>query len=189
MKSKAPRRPLQRIGKAAGLGLVSILALLVGLAVVPGLIGFHPVVVLSGSMVPTLNVGDVAVTRAVIPAELKIGDVVTYRANSGFITHRIIDIEETPTRRLLQTQGDANATPDTNLIPASAVVAKLSYRIPRIGFLMNFADTPMGMILLIAGPVVAMLLMWARDYDRKRSKKTQAEQPPVTVPVGEGEGA
>ena len=188
MKSEAPRRHLNGIAKATALGLVSILALLVGLAVVPGVIGYHPVGVLSGSMVPTLNVGDVAVTRAAAPAELKIGDVVTFRANSGFITHRIIDIEESPGGRLLRTQGDANATPDTELIPASAVVAKLSYRIPRIGFIMNFADTDMGMISLIAGPLVLLLLMWAREYDKKRSRKSRTEQAPVTVSVGEGKG-
>ena len=187
MKSQSSRRRLQSIGKAASLGLVTVLAVLVGLAVVPGVIGYHPVVVLSGSMVPTLNVGDVAVTRAAAPAELKIGDVVTFRANSGFITHRIIDIEESPDGRLLRTQGDANATPDTELIPASAVVAKLSYRIPRIGFIMNFADTEMGMISLIAGPVVLLLLMWAREYDRKRSNKIKTRRVHSAVTVGEEE--
>ena len=188
MKSEASRRRLQRVGKAAGLVLISVLVLLVGLAVVPGVIGFHPVVVLSGSMVPALNVGDVAVTRAVLPAELKVGDVVTFRANSGFITHRIIGIEESQGGLRFKTQGDANATPDTELIPASAVVAKLSYRIPRIGFIMNFADTDLGMISLIAGPLVLLLLMWAREYDRKRSKESQTGQARATVSVGERKG-
>ena len=185
MKSEAPRRRLHKIGKATALGLVSILAFLVGLAVLPGVIGFHPVVVLSGSMVPALNVGDVAVTRAAAPAELQIGDVITFRAHSGFITHRIIGIEESVDGPRFRTQGDANVTPDTELVPASAVVAKLSYRIPRIGFLMSFADTDIGMILLIAGPVALLLLMWARDYDRKRSRKGQA---PAAVSAGEGKG-
>ena len=188
MKSKAKRGRLGRIGKAAALGLVSLLAVLVGLAVVPGVIGFPPVVVLSGSMVPTLDVGDVAITRAAVPAELKVGDVITFRANSGYIPHRITAIEETPDGRLFKTKGDANATPDTERIRDSAVVAKLSYRIPRIGFLMNFADTGMGMGLLIAGPVALLLLMWARDYDKKRSKKSKTEQAQVTVPASAGEG-
>ena len=46
-------------------------ALLVALAILPGMIGYHPVVVVSGSMEPSLGIGDVAVTKAVDPHTLK----------------------------------------------------------------------------------------------------------------------
>ena len=163
----------------------SAIALLVGLAVLPGMIGFHPVVVLSGSMVPTLNVGDVAVTRAAVTSQLVIGDVITYRAGSGLITHRIIDIEESPSGRLFYTQGDANATPDSQPTPEAAVVAELAYRIPRIGFMMGLADSQTGMLLFIGGPAAILLLMWAKDWDKKRARNRQA---PSVVQTDEAEG-
>ena len=172
-------------GQAGTLAAVSAIALLVGLAVLPGIIGYHPVVVLSGSMVPALNVGDVAVTRAAVPSQLEVGDVITYRSGSGLTTHRIIEIEESPDGRLFHTQGDANATPDSEATPEAAVVAKLAYRIPRIGFMMGLADSQTGMFLFIGGPAAILLLMWARDWDRKRASNRQAHS---AVQTGEAEG-
>ena len=48
---------------------------------------------------------------------------------------------------------------------------------------MNVADTEVGMISLIAGPSVLLLLMWAREYDKKRSRKikTRLVHPAMTV--------
>ena len=185
MQIAASSRWVRLAGQAATLVAASAIALLVGLAVLPGMVGFHSVVVLSGSMVPTLNVGDVAVTKAAVTSQLVVGDVITYRAGSGLITHRIIDIEESPDGRLFHTQGDANASPDTHPTPEAAVVAKLAYRIPRVGFLMGLADTQTGMFLFIGGPAAILLLMWAKDWDKKRAKNKQA---PSAVQTGEAEG-
>ena len=185
MRNASSRRWVQLAGQAGTLAAASGIALLVALAVLPGLIGYHPVVVLSGSMVPTLNVGDVAVTRAAVPSQLEVGDVITYRSGSGLITHRIIDIEESPNGRLFHTQGDANATPDSQPTPEAAVVAELAYRIPRIGFMMGIADSQTGMFLFIGGPAAILLLMWAKDWDKKRARNRQAPSP---VQTDEAEG-
>ena len=185
MRNASSRRWVQLAGQAGTLAAVIALALLVGLAVLPGMIGYHPVVVLSGSMVPTLNVGDVAVTRAAVPSQLEVGDVITYHSSSGLITHRIIDIEESPSGRLFHTQGDANATPDSEPTSEAAVVAKVAYRIPRIGFLMGLAETDAGMMMFIGGPVAILLLMWARDWDKRRARNRRA---PSAVQTGEAEG-
>ena len=167
-------RRLYQAANIAVLGLVSAVALLVAVTVLPGLVGFHPVVVLSGSMEPALNVGDIAVTRSVDTGSLKVGDVVTYKSGSNLITHRIIGISQSDAGRLLLVKGDANDTPDGKPVFEHEVVAKVVYGIRHLGFLMAFAESTAGMMLLIIAPLVGLALMWARDWDKKRARSTQA---------------
>lgn len=167
----------------ATLGLVGGVALLMALATLPGMFGLNPVVVLSGSMRPTLQVGDVAVLRSVDPASVKEGDVVTFRSSSGLITHRVARVEETDSGRLLYTKGDANNTVDPDPIKDTQVIAKMAYSIPKVGFLMALADSTTGMIIFIGGPAAILLLMWAREWDKKRARARQESAP---EPVGHG---
>ena len=169
MQSTRHSSKLHLASKVALLGLAACVAIVAALAVLPSMIGFHPVVVLSGSMEPTLRVGDIAVTRPVDPLTLGVGDVVTYHSRTGLTTHRIVDVEQTGSGRAFQMKGDANDTVDRELVPDDKVVAKLAYRIPLIGYLMVFADSTEGMASLIGGPLVILALMWARDWDKKRA--------------------
>lgn len=60
------------------------------------LIGFRPVRVDGGSMLPTLNYGDVIIIYKPKKEEFKVGDILTFRysENSQNVTHRIIEIDE-----------------------------------------------------------------------------------------------
>ena len=60
-------------------GLLPGLAVLLVLAYVGLLVaGFRPVAVYSGSMVPQLAVGSIAIDRPVAASSVKVGDVVTF---------------------------------------------------------------------------------------------------------------
>ena len=144
------------------LGLMGGLGLLMAAAILPGVFGFTPLVVMSGSMEPTLNTGDIAVSRRVDPAGLQLGDVVTYNSTSGLVTHRIVGLDMTPQGPFFQMKGDANLSADPRPIPAHRIVAKVVYRIPRVGFLVSFTDSMLGKLFLIAAPVVLLILMWFR---------------------------
>ena len=72
----------------------------------------NPIVyVASGSMYPTLKVGDLLFVRGVKPEELKKGDIIVFVkpiGNGEYIVHRIIDIKEVDGRILVTTKGDNN---------------------------------------------------------------------------------
>ncbi len=72
----------------------------------------NPVVyVASGSMYPTLRVGDLLFVRGVKPEELKKGDIIVFVKPVGggeYIVHRIVDIKEVDGRILVTTKGDNN---------------------------------------------------------------------------------
>jgi signal peptidase len=46
------------------------------------------------SMHPTIRHDDLITVEPVAPAELKSGEIILYRSKSGFIAHRIVNIEE-----------------------------------------------------------------------------------------------
>ena len=69
----------------------------------------RPLTVLSGSMEPTLQTGDVVVAKRVEPGDVRIGDVVTYRSPTGrLVTHRVRALHQTGERFVFVTKGDAN---------------------------------------------------------------------------------
>ena len=165
----APKPPAALLARKAlrflaglSLGLITGLALLVAASLLPRTFGYTPLVVLSGSMEPTLQVGDVAVTREIEPYALQVGDVVTYESISGYITHRIVGLDMTPQGPFFHMKGDANLGADPQPIPADRIVAKVVYRVPRVGFIVAFTDSAAGKFLLIVVPLVLLMLMWTR---------------------------
>ena len=110
----------------------------------PSFFGRQVFVVTSGSMAPEIETGDVIFTKSITTTtqnQLRIGDVVTFRAPSNetlLVTHRIAEISFDNTgSQVLVTKGDANQSDDLTSIPVSNVVGVYESRIPRIGFLMN----------------------------------------------------
>ncbi len=89
--------------------------------------GFHAVE--SGSMEPDISRGDLILIKEVPFEELVIGDDVTFITTEGFVTHRIVDIQQ---RRLI-TQGLANAMPDPLPVGAERYCGKVIARIPGLG--------------------------------------------------------
>ena len=69
--------------------------------------------IVSESMVPTLNKGDIVVW---IPADInnaRVGDIVVFKGYDGkYIAHRVVAITEINGERALITKGDANEYPD-----------------------------------------------------------------------------
>lgn len=143
---------------AQGLALAATVgvALMVAAAVLPGLVGLVPLVVVSGSMQPSLHVGDMVVTRKVEPESLQVGDVITYRVGPDLNTHRIVGIELTPKGIMFRTKGDANSSQDAEPVPSEHVLAKVIYHIPFVGYLLDFVESVSGRILFIVAPVIIL---------------------------------
>ena len=150
--------PRNVFGLAQGLMLAAALgaALMVAAAVLPGLVGLVSLVVISGSMQPSLHVGDMVVTRQVEPESLRTGDVITYRSGKDLNTHRIVGIDSSPEGIVFRTKGDANSSPDMEPVPSEQVLAKVIYRIPYVGYLVNFVDSRLGRVLFIVVPIIVL---------------------------------
>ena len=121
-------------------GLLSGLAVL-GVAAYAGLIaaGYRPVAVYSGSMVPTLGVGSLAVVRPVPAGTIGVGDVVTFSdpyMPGKLVTHRVVQVVRRPHGLGLayRTKGDANPSRDPWTIVLPGRVGKLVFDVPFAGY-------------------------------------------------------
>lgn len=138
------------------LAIVTVIAVLfVGFNLLTGAKGYA---VTSDSMSDTLNRGDVVFSRAVSFEELREGDIVTVRVgDSGYFTHRIVDIDSDG--RKITTRGDANAANDPMQTEAERVVGKMWYSVPFIGyFSILFAGAKSTTVLIILVIVAAALI-------------------------------
>lgn len=115
---------------------VALLAAAGGLllwTLIPLLFGWSSSVVVSGSMHPAIEAGDVVVTAPPPGDSLRAGYVIRFRDPNrpGRATlHRIARIDE---QGRLITKGDANRVEDSTPVPASAVTGMGRLRVPYVG--------------------------------------------------------
>ncbi len=150
--------------------LLLILALLAG--TVPSLIGYESFVVFSGSMEPAIHVGDLAIVAPAKPVDLKVGDVVTYRLTDRpgvLVTHRIIQIGlDDKQNMIFTTKGDANNSADQVQVDQGAVLGRVAFSIPQVGYLVDFAKRPEGRVLLLGIPGLLLALDYLLGLRRRR---------------------
>ena len=141
-------------------------ALVFGSSALPALFGYNTMVVTSGSMEPAIRVGDAVVMRPPSPGAIRSGDVITFKpfGSVGLVTHRVVTTSEIEGNLYFQTQGDANATPDPDLNSADAVFGKVALTLPKMGFLLHFAATPRGKMLMLALPLFVLMIREVRGY-------------------------
>lgn len=162
----------------------------------------HPfLAVASGSMKPTLNIGDLIVVQGVSTAsEIKAaskpeGDIIVYRVEGlivggqreGLIVHRAVDKKQVEGKWYFTTKGDHNSGEDSVRnattykellgVPESHVVGKVVYRIPWVGNIPLFIQTPSGMILIVLLFVVWIFVEFLYSWKKKGEEealKTEA---------------
>lgn len=111
-----PRSTLRRVTHRAVSALLAtaVLAFLfVFVAQATGRYRFVPV--LSGSMAPFVDAGDVAVLRPIAASDLSVGEVIAFEApvaGSPLTLHRVVEIVSPAPELVIRTQGDANRDRD-----------------------------------------------------------------------------
>ena len=126
---------------------------------VPYLFGFRSLTVLSGSMEPTIHVGDVVVVEQVPPLDVRVGDIVTFRDPedaSRLITHRVREIELQGSNVQFVTKGDANTSVEDWKINTSGTIGRVNYHIWRLGYLMFWIRSPIGRLGMVVVPALVL---------------------------------
>ncbi|MGC5614955.1 signal peptidase I [Georgenia sp. Z1491] len=139
---------VRHLGRAlAGLALVAILALLGALVVVPRIMGWVPLTILTGSMEPTIPTGSQVVVEEVDgeadARELEVGDVITvmpYPNDPTLVTHRIVERHDSSNGVGFVTQGDANGAVDAWDVTATQIRGEVRYHVPYAGYVATALD-------------------------------------------------
>jgi signal peptidase len=136
-----------------------VLILICTILLIPCLVNIFPpiagadssYVVIGGSMIPTLNPGDMILIKDVDPEVIEIGDIVTVDDGSKVYTHRVVDKRLSDDAYLFQLKGDANDGPDPIFVDEEMVIGKYQTNIPT-----SFVQTWFGYLLLISLPVMIL---------------------------------
>jgi signal peptidase len=156
------------------LGVLLLLALVVPFVVysVPAVVGGEEsYVVLTASMSPAIDPGDAVVVADVDPADVAVGDVITFRRSASDeipVTHRVIEVVETEQGPAFRTQGDANEDPDAALVTPDRVVGMVVLTIPFIGYVVEFVNSPSGFVALVVVPIALLILSEAYEFVKGR---------------------
>jgi signal peptidase len=135
---------------------------------------FPLLAVASGSMEPTLNIGDLIIVQGITNAsEVKAapypeGDIVVfYRPGTNeLIVHRVIKKVNNNGVWYFQTKGDANDSPDrwaghdtyNRMISEKLLVGKVIKNVPWFGHIPLFMHTPLGIFVVISLFVILIVI-------------------------------
>ena len=123
---------------------------------VPMIFGSKPVVVLSGSMRPTYEVGTIIYYKQVPKEEIHEKDIITYQMGDTMVTHRVQRIENGE----FITQGDNNNVEDGKSVPYSAVLGKIGgAAIPGLGYGVQFINNNIWVFAILIGILVVEFLL------------------------------
>ena len=181
--------------KDIGIVVVAVVIMWIGIQVVFGTemltlegnqikVGGPFYVVVSGSMIPVLQVYDIIVIQGHDPfEEVEIGDIIVFDRPSDHnrvIVHRVVSItNEDP--KTIRTQGDANpgSIPGTDFpITEEEYIGKVAYIIPQLGYITQILQPPTNYIIIavvIGIMIIKQFTGKKKDVDDLVSKETLEE--------------
>lgn len=145
---------------------------------VPSLGGWFPMIVLTDSMYPEIESGDLILCHTAEAEEIAVGDIITFYDPMGngstVVTHRVLSIKEDGT---FVTKGDNNNVEDRLSVDADDLIGTYRARIPGAGNIAMFMQSTAGLVVCVACPI-ALLVGWdmlrRRKYDKEKQKDTDA---------------
>jgi len=169
--------------KDIGIVVVAVVIMWIGIQIVFGTemltlegnqikVGGPFYVVVSGSMIPVLQVYDIIVIQGHDPfEEVEIGDIIVFdrpKDHNRVIVHRVVSItNEDP--KTIRTQGDANpgSIPGTDFpITEKEYIGKVAYIIPQLGYVTQILQPPTNYIII----AVVIGIMIIKQFTGKKKE-------------------
>lgn len=142
---------------------------------VPSVGGMFPMIVLTDSMYPMIESGDLIICNTAEADEIKVEDVISFYdpmgSGTSVVTHRVLEIVSEDGEIAFRTKGDNNNTEDTALVPAENLIGIYRSRIPKVGHVAMFMQTTPGLIVCCVCPILLLV-----GYDVLRRRKLEKSQ-------------
>ncbi|MEG2438824.1 MAG: signal peptidase I [Lachnospiraceae bacterium] len=138
---------------------------------IPQLFGMKPMVVLSGSMEPTYQVGSLLYVREISFTQVTKGMPVTFTLGDtgALVTHRAIEVNAQA--QTVVTQGDANEIPDGKVVAGANIVGTPIGSIPYLGYLAMYLDTTKGKSIAVFLILLITVCMGISEYSKQGEKE------------------
>ena len=170
---------------------------------VPSFGSYSPLIVLTDSMYPTIQSGDLILIKQIDPLQVREGDVISFfdpssSSGTAVVTHRVLKqnvteqdgfsaafnpenepgIETVNGKLIFRTQGDYNNTPDRDPIPAENLVGVWrGIRFAGLGKVALWLQSTPGLIVCVAVPILLLVgydLIRRRRYEASKKQDTDA---------------
>ena len=142
---------------------------------VPNLFGYKALTIVSGSMEPALNIGDLIIIKEINKNQIKKEDIISFHENDSIVTHRIIGIVEEDGKELYQTKGDNNNSVDEKLVKYEEIEGVYSFKIKGIGKMLLKMQNIYVMIILL-GVIYVIYMIFEEKEKRKISRHEKRKQ-------------
>lgn len=143
---------------------------------VPGIFGYKPFIVLSGSMESKIKTGDLVIVKEIDSTTLKKGNIIAFRDSENLVTtHRIVKVIKTENRDVcFQTKGDANNTEDKDIVCSNSIEGKYQFKISKLGNVLLFIQKPLGFIIMMMSIFILGMITYIIS-NKKNIKETMFE--------------
>lgn len=124
---------------------------------------FNGYVIVSPSMVPTININDAIVVKRQNNDKYNIGDIISFFSvehdvNGNVITHRVVGKNQVSANDSNYiTKGDNNPIPDRMSVNTTNIYGKVVFIIPHLGKLQQFLTKPINFIIAILLPAMIII--------------------------------
>jgi signal peptidase len=156
----------------------------IGKEKIPDVCGYIPLIMLTDSMNPDIKSGDLIICRQQKAENVKVGDVIAFYDPAGrgtsVVTHQVVELVAENGVTKFRTKGIANSAADEALVPADNLVGVYMIRIPKAGRLAMFIQTPAGIVVCIAIPLLVIIgydcvrhILYDREYEKNKEKETE----------------
>lgn len=144
--------------------------------------------VISESMTPKYNVGDILVSKETDPSKIKVGDVISYKGTSGsfkdkIITHQVTEINRNSNGKyVFHAKGLANIVEDP-LVYEEQLYGVVVYKTKILSLIYKIIATPVGFLLFVFIPITITIgteiienRLEKEEEKRKKRKKIKEEE-------------
>ena len=138
---------------------------------VPSILGVRPFTVQTDSMYPILKPGDLIIDVAVKDyRELRVGDIITYwtiiEGHRVLNTHKIAGIYDGGDYLIFETMGEKVNQTDVLTVHESEIVGVYKFRVPGVGKVLDYLQTPTGFMIVIVLPVLLFFVFHLVQFFR-----------------------
>ena len=140
--------------------------------------GYRIFAVVTGSMVPKYEVGDVLISKEIEPSEIKVGDTVVYKGEVGgfkdkFVTHQIqsINKQEDGTYKFI-TKGISNIEADPE-ISETQVYGKIIYKVKTLSLISKLISNVYVFYFFIFVPMAIIIYKQIRNLIKEDEEEDE----------------
>lgn len=138
--------------------------------------GYSIYTIITESMVPKYNVGDMVIAKKIPITELKVNDDIVYLGNKNdfagkIVTHQIIEIEKKGNELYFHTKGIANMIEDP-IVEENQILGKVIMKGTILSLISKIVNNPYGFYFVIFVPFAILLVMEIIDFiEEKKERK------------------